>query len=35
VGDYEEIVLLAFEFEDDGFEADGEIVVGLVFVSDI
>ena len=29
VRDDEEVVLLAFEFEDDGFEADGEVVVGL------
>lgn len=27
--DYEEVVLFAFEFEDYGFEADGEVVVGL------
>jgi hypothetical protein len=27
--DDEEVVLLAFEFEDDGFHADGEVVVGL------
>jgi hypothetical protein len=32
VGDDEEIVLLALEFEDDGFEADGEVVVGLVML---
>lgn len=29
VGDDEEVVLFAFEFEDYGFEADGEVVVGL------
>jgi hypothetical protein len=29
VGDDEEVVLLALEFEDDGLEADGEVVVGL------
>jgi hypothetical protein len=27
VGDDEEVVLLAFELEDDGLEADGEVVV--------
>jgi hypothetical protein len=32
VGDDEKVVLLALEFEDDGFEADGEIVVGLVML---
>lgn len=29
VGDDEEVVLLALELEDDGLEADGEVVVGL------
>jgi hypothetical protein len=32
VGDDEKVVLLALEFEDDGFEADGEVVVGLVML---
>ena len=30
VGDDEEVVLFALKLEDDGFEADGEVVVGLV-----
>lgn len=30
MGDDEEIVLFAFELEDDGFEADGEVVIGLL-----
>lgn len=29
VGDDEEVVVFAFEFEDDGLKADGEVVVGL------
>ena len=33
VGDDQEIVLLALEFEDDRFEADGEIVVRLVLLA--
>jgi hypothetical protein len=32
VGDDQEIILLAFEFEDDGFEADGKIVVRLAML---
>lgn len=32
VRDDEEVVLFAFELEDDGFETDGEIVVGLKVV---
>lgn len=31
--DDEEVVLLALEFENDGFEADGEVVVGLVMLA--
>lgn len=27
--DDEEVILLSFEFENDGFEPDGDIVVGL------
>lgn len=30
MGDDKEVVLLALEFEDDRFEADGKVVVGLV-----
>lgn len=30
MGDDQEVVLLALKFEDDGFEADGEVVVGLL-----
>ena len=29
MGDDEQVVLLTLELENDGFEADGEVVVGL------
>lgn len=32
MGDDEEVVLFALEFEDNGFEADSEIVVRLVLL---
>lgn len=32
MGDDEEIVLLALEFEDDGFQTNGKIVVRLVLL---
>lgn len=32
MGDDKEVILLALELEDDGFEADSKIVVRLVFL---
>ena len=32
MGDDKEVVLLALEFENDGFEADGKIVIRLMLL---
>jgi hypothetical protein len=33
VGDDQEVVLLAFKFQDDWLEADGKVVIGLILLA--